>query len=75
MKCYRSKAKLHTDTYTLTHTDTDSALITSESTEAALQEKPKAPPIPDINVYGHGPTRGSAIIVLRTIKEIREPTL
>jgi len=29
-----NKAKLHTDTYSRTDTDTDGALITSESTEA-----------------------------------------
>jgi len=34
IKCYGSKAQLHTETYTRTHTDTDSALITSGSTEA-----------------------------------------
>ena len=33
-KTILTKAKLHTDTHMHTQTDTDSALITSESTEA-----------------------------------------
>ena len=33
-----NKAKLHTETYTRTYTDTDSALSTSESAKAEPQE-------------------------------------
>ena len=39
MRTLANKAKLRTDTYTRTYTDTDSALSTSESTEAEPQEK------------------------------------
>ena len=70
-----NKAKLHTEIYTRTDTDTDSVLITIESTKAVLQEKPTPPLFPDIDAYGHGPTRGLDITMLRTIKEIRERTL
>ena len=38
-KANLNKVKLHTDTNMHTYTDTDSARITSESTEAGPQEK------------------------------------
>ena len=38
-----NKAKLHTDTYTRTDTNTDSALISSESTEQKPQKMPETP--------------------------------
>ena len=43
-----TKGKLHTDTYTRTYTDTDSAVISSESTEAEPQENLK-PPLPQMS--------------------------
>ena len=39
------------------------------------QEKPETSPTPDIDAYDYGPTLGSAITVLRTIKEIRKRIL
>ena len=59
-----------------TYTDTDSALITSGSTASEHRKRSrKTSPTPDIITYGHGPTGGSAITVLRTIKEIRKRIL
>ena len=41
-----NKAKLHTDTRMHTYTDTDSVLITSESTEAENHKRYLKPPLP-----------------------------
>ena len=50
-KAKLNKAKLHTDTHMHTYTDTDSALITSESTEAENCKRGLKPPLPHLSSF------------------------